>query len=431
MPGAERQTAGARRAFLFLQGPSSLFFSRIADGLESLGHAVHRINLSIGDRLFWRRGGAINYRGRLADWPAFVADFMDRHGITDLLLIGEQRDYHKQAIAAAKARDIQVTVTDFGYLRPDWITLERDGMSGCSRFPRNPETILRLAAELPSADLTRHYRDSFWAMAVRDIVDNLSTYLLGWLYPHYRSTLRMVNPVLMYLGIAKRLLFGRRNRRRAERLLRELLTAHKDYFIYPLQVAYDFQIRAYSDFSSQEQAIEQVLQSFAQHADPASALLVKVHPLDPGTTSWSQLLERLARQWGVVGRVYYIDGGNLDRICMDARGMVTINSTSGVSALQCGCPVITLGQAIYDIPGLTFQDGLDAFWRQCTPPDIRLRDAFINLLAATIQIRGVYYTRPGLDAAVAEAVYRLHHNLVNAVLPATQPPDASVTPIGT
>jgi capsular polysaccharide export protein len=421
VPGTERQQASEQRAFLFLQGPSSPFFSRIADGLEALGHRAYRINLSVGDWLFWRRGGATNYRGHLADWPQFIAAFLDRHGITDLLLIGEQRDYHKQAIAAAKARGIQVTVTDFGYLRPDWITFERDGMSGCSHFPRDPESIRRLAADLPAADLTRRYQDSFWAMAVRDMADNLSTYLLGWLYPHYRSTLRLVNPLLMYLGVAKRLLFGKRNQRYAERLLQALHDADKAYFVYPLQVAYDFQIRAYSDFASQEQAIEQVVRSFAGHANAEAVLLVKVHPLDPGTTSWPRLIEPLAQQWGVADRVHYIDGGNLDQMCMTARGMVTINSTSGVSALQHDCPVITLGQAVYDVPGLTFQDGLDAFWQHCAVPDSQLRDAFINLMAASIQIRGVYYSRPGLDAAVAEAVERLQENRVNAPLPTPDP----------
>jgi capsular polysaccharide export protein len=96
-----------------------------------------------------------------------------------------------------------------------------------------------------------------------------------------------------------------------------------------------------------------------------------------------------------------------------ARGMVTINSTSGLQALQMGCPLVALGEAIYDVPGLCFQDGLDAFWTQAIPPEPRLREAYLNALAATLQVRGVFYRQPGLDAAVEEAVQRLLTNRIN------------------
>ena len=50
--------------------------------------------------------------------------FMVREGVTDLVLLGEERPYHRDAITAATARGIDVYVVEMGYLRPDWITLE-------------------------------------------------------------------------------------------------------------------------------------------------------------------------------------------------------------------------------------------------------------------------------------------------------------------
>ena len=88
---------GSRRTFLFLQGPISPFFARIADGLEDRGHRALRVNLCFGDKLFWRRPGALNYRGTLEAWPDFITELMDREGITDLILLGGQRDYHRAA----------------------------------------------------------------------------------------------------------------------------------------------------------------------------------------------------------------------------------------------------------------------------------------------------------------------------------------------
>lgn len=399
------------RAFLFLQGPSSPFFALIAGALEERGHRTHRINLCVGDQLFWRRAGAVNYRGRLADWPAYIAGFLERHGISDLVLLGEQRDHHRLAIEAAQARGIRVTVTDFGYLRPDWIILERDGMSAHSRFPRDPDAIRALAAGVPKARLERRYEDSFWGMALSEMAYHLSSHFLFWLFPHYRS-FKVENPLLAYLGTGWRLLFGKRRRRQAEAILAELERAGIPCFVFPLQMENDFQIRAYSPYPDMATPIAEVIASFAHHADPAAGLLIKVHPWDPGLKDWAGLVGKLAARHGVAGRVRYLDGGSLEAMIRQSRGMVTINSTSGIQALCLDTPVIALGQAIFDVPGLTFQGGLDAFWTRAEPPERQLRDAYIDAMAATLQIRGVFYRRPGLDAAVAEAVQRLHENRV-------------------
>lgn len=404
------------RQFLFLQGPISPYFSEIAAGLKALGHGIHGIQLNFGDRLFWRHPGATRYRGGLDGWPEFIESFFGERDITDIVLLGEQRDYHRIAIDLAKRRGIRVTVTDFGYLRPDWITLERDGMSGHSLFPRSPEGIRQLAAHAPRADLDRVYRDSFWTMALWDMTYHLSNFFLAWLFPRFRNH-KLENPVLVYLGTGLRLLFAARNNRRAREYLEEFLRGGKPFFVYPLQMANDFQLRAYSDFSDQGEAIRRIIASFARHAPRNACLLVKVHPWDPGLVNWRRQVLRLAREQGVVDRVRYVDGGSLDEMSKGARGMVTINSTSGLRALCLDCPVITLGQAIFDVPGLTFREGLDRFWTEAKPPEADLLADYLAAMTAAIQIRGVFYARPGLDAAVAETVRRLDGNLINEIPP--------------
>ena len=84
-----------------------------------------------------------------------------------------------------------------------------------------------------------------------------------------------------------------------------------------------------------------------------------------------------------------------------------VNSTVGVAALQAGVPVVTLGAAVYDMPGLTWQDGLDGFWTGAAPPDPRNVADFVHALAGTVQLRGVFYTEPGLSAAVKATAARL------------------------
>ncbi|MFM7350248.1 MAG: capsular biosynthesis protein, partial [Erythrobacter sp.] len=89
-----------------------------------------------------------------------------------------------------------------------------------------------------------------------------------------------------------------------------------------------------------------------------------------------------------------------------ARGMVTVNSTSGTLALARGVPVVVLGKAVYDIADLTFQGGLDRFWTEATPPDEATFAAFQRVLIDTSLIPGGFFSDEALDKVVKHAVAR-------------------------
>lgn len=415
MRDAPTPAAGPRHA-VFLQGMPSPFFARIGARLRAQGWRTTRINLCIGDRLFWRGGEVVDYRGTPGHWPAFIDDLFAERGVTDLLLLGEQRRYHREAVGLAHARGIRVTVTDFGYLRPDWITFERDGMSGGSRFPRDPAAIRALAARCPEPDWARRYTEGAVRMARADLGYNLANLVLGWLYPHYRRS-DMRPPTLVYTpASALRLWSNARVRPRMEAFVRDLAASGRPYYVFPLQLDFDFQIVAYSPFSSIEEAIDLVIASFARHAPRDAELVLKEHPWDPALHDWERAMRARAREHGVAGRVHYLRGGNLDELIRAGRGVVTVNSTSGLRALQLGRPLQVLGQAVYDVPGLTFGGGLDAFWTDAAPPDPELVAATLRALAGTAQIRGAFFHDAGLDSAVDEAVRRLLHDRVGEPL---------------
>ena len=86
---------------------------------------------------------------------------------------------------------------------------------------------------------------------------------------------------------------------------------------------------------------------------------------------------------------------------------MTVNSTIGLSALAVSVPVITLGKAIYNLPGLTAQQGMDAFWQQPTAPNAVLFDAFRRVVAARTQINGGFHSDEGIALAVAGAIEKL------------------------
>src|SRR5690606_41663120 len=95
----------------------------------------------------------------------------------------------------------------------------------------------------------------------------------------------------------------------------------------------------------------------------------------------------IARAAGGEDRVIFIEGGSLPRLSRDAKGMVTVNSTSGMVALEQQRPVAALGRAIYDIEGLTHQGPLDEFWEQPRRPDPELLKHFLRLLTRSEERR--------------------------------------------
>ena len=256
--GTEEQREPARRTFLFLQGPSSYLFAKIADNLEKIGHRCIRINLCMGDWIFWRRPGAVNYRGRLAHWQAFVASFMDQEGVTDVILLGEERPHHSLAVAAAKERDIPVFAVEMGYLRPDWVRIEKGGSGFNSHFPTDPETILRAAADLPEPDFEQLYRHTFFTDAIFDLMFNMPNVFLWFFYPHYRWH-AVFHPLAEYAGWVGRLVRSRGQVRRTLKITNRMELRDRPYFIFPLQLETDYQIRAYSTFRSQRDAIDMVI----------------------------------------------------------------------------------------------------------------------------------------------------------------------------
>ncbi|MFK3779731.1 capsule biosynthesis protein [Agrobacterium sp. NPDC089420] len=400
------------RVFLFLQGPSSSLFYRLADCLEHAGHRCLRINLNAGDWLFWRRSGAVNYRGTWPAWLDYIHAFLRDFGVTDLILLGEERPYHRVAIDAAKTLHIAVTVIEMGYLRPDWVTVEKDGMSSNSRFPNDPAEIRRAAQGLAVPDFARKFSQSFLTEALLDLSYNLPNVFLSPLYPGYRRH-GLFHPVAEYAGWVGRILTSSGARRRADKLVETVVRSGRHVFIYPLQLETDYQLRSHSPYSTQSEAIEEIIGSFSRRAPVDADLIVKLHPLDNGLMKWRHVVGQAARMNGVEGRVHYVDGGDLLRLTEASRGLVTVNSTAVLHGLRQGIPVKVLGCAVYDVPGATYQGTLDDFWRTAEKPDAALVEDFFKLLAAAIHVRGNFYSKKGAVAAAEAIAERLLRNEIN------------------
>ena len=390
---------GRNRVFLLLQGPMSFFFTSLRAALRARGAEVRRALVCPGDRLFWRGPGAVSYRGRPEDWPAWLDAFMAREGVTDIVCLGDGRRWHDDALPVARARGARIHVVEQGYIRPHFLTVEPDGTGGRSRFPRDWPAIEALAGPPPPAP---RYRASFVGFSAMDVSFQLANLLPSWAtHPHYRPH-ALDGPLREWSGwVLKKALPIRRRRRQLAGAMARVEAHEGPLHIFPLQLETDYQIRLHGPPEGLRAAARGVIASFAAHAPGDAMLAIKRHPLDNGWTPWEALIADAARDAGAAARVVYLDGGDLDAMLARAAGVVVVNSTVGLTALQAGAPVLALGAAIYDLPGLTFQGGLDEFWRRAEAPDPARLAVFLSALAASIQVPGGFDgtgARPGAEA---------------------------------
>jgi capsular polysaccharide export protein len=392
------------RAFVFLQGPPGPLLHQLAVAMRGAGMKVERINICAGDEVDWPES-ATNFRGRFREWPVFFDNFLREHQITDILLFGDCRPYHVSARRIAALRGVRTHVLEEGYLRPHWMTLELDGVNGYSRLARKKEWILEQARALPPEPFLPPITASF-PRRIRDTARHyIAVHTAGRVtYPHYR-THRNGSALMEALGWGWKYCVRTRRARVASRVLKQL--KGKMFFLLPLQLSGDYQIRNHSPFPDMRSATAYVLESFARHAPDDAHLLIKAHPFDTSLFKWPGFIRRHAARLGIAERVHFVDGGKIDDLAAETAGMVCVNSTSATLALAAGSPVCALGEAIYNIPGLTYQRHLDEFWSDPVPAEPGLYGAFRRVLVDQCLVRGGLASETAVQTLIKSMLERL------------------------
>ncbi len=391
-----------KRNFLFLQGPCTPFFARLADRLREQGHRVLRINFCAGDAAYWGARAALNYRGRAEHLRDFLDAVYRRHGITDQVLFGDRRPVHRPAVAHGEACGVRTHVFEEGYFRPFWVTLEREGVNGHSLLPRDPDWFREVGKSLHEPREPLAFHSPFRVRAFHDVAYHLAGSLNPAFFPRYRTHAPVTAPA-EYLGYLKRFSMLRLIRAREHGRVRALVESGRPYFVLPLQLNSDAQIRDHSRFDHMGEVIEYALESFARHAPGEACMAIKNHPLDMGLMDYRAIVRNCERRFGLAGRTVYLEDGDLIALVRHARGVVTVNSTAGIVALEQGVATATLSDPIYNLPGLTFQGPLDEFWRSPAPPDVALFGCFRRTVMQTTQINGGFYCRTGMALAAHNA----------------------------
>jgi capsular polysaccharide export protein len=408
----------ASKRVLLLQGPVGPFFWNLAKDLRSVGATVFKFNFNAGDWLFYPRR-AHAFRGELSQWPEALEAFILRHRIDAVLLFGDCRPVHACVRSLTERLGCALGVFEEGYLRPDHITFEPLGVNGHSQFEERLAIWLKGRAQQSAGPLQVHENgqatdswrkvgNSFWYAAMWGML----YFFMAWLGQcfwnnalHHRSMTVRDAPWwwLSYL----RKFWYRRSEKEIESLL--LGKLHKKFFLAPLQVYNDAQILVHSDYEFVTDFINHVLHSFSRaqalervggvpdggKSISEDMVVFKHHPMDRGHRNYENIIRLLAKRHGLQDRVLYIHDQHLPSLLKSAKGVVLVNSTTGLSALGHGAPVKVCGNALYDLKGLTFQGRMREFWfhAHSAAPDRAVLSRFRKALIECTQVNGSFYRK--------------------------------------
>ena len=400
------RTAPDNRVFVFLQGPHGPFFHRLGRMLTRAGAQVWRVGFNAGDRAFWFQPSTfIPFRGTADDWPTTFAKLIADKGATDIVLYGDTRPIHAQAIDIARAQGLEVHVFEEGYMRPYWVTYERGGSNGNSRLM--DMTIAQMQTALANSDMEAPLPPGHWGdMRQHIFYGALYHWFVMFRNGDYRNfrphrSLPVTKEFQLYL---KRLLLMPLIA--ADRLLSTLRIRMGGfpYHLALLQLEHDSSFQMHSPFDTMPEFLETVIDGFAKGAPRHHHLVIKAHPLEDGRVPMRRTVRRLARAYGVAERVHFVRGGKLAQLLNDARTAVTVNSTAGQQVLWRGIPLKVFGRAVYAKPEFVSDQPLATFFASPSRPDNRAYKDFRRFLLETSQIPGGYYSARGRRQLMRQVV---------------------------
>ena len=332
--------------------------------------------------------------------------------ITDLVIYNDTRPLHKTAIQAAHAKGINVHIFEEGYLRPYWITYERDGSNGNSKLMSLaqsavvPDHLIRDPDPVPAPCHWEDMREHIFYGAVY----HWCILCANRQFPNFTShgEISIRKEFRLHL---KQLVFM--PARIAARLWANLTLKCRTfpYHLILMQLQHDSAFQNHSPFKTNASFLELTLRSFANNAPPHHHLVIKAHPLEDGRSEIAYHLRRLGTKFGINRRIHYLPGGKLAHVLDPALSVVTVNSTAGQQALWRGIPVKTLGQAIYNHDKFISKQSLDAFFAHPKAPNLQAYKAFRNFLLQTSQIPGGFYSKAGRQQAIAQLAKKMFHPL--------------------
>ncbi|MFT7106847.1 MAG: capsular polysaccharide export protein [Yoonia sp.] len=250
--------------------------------------------------------------------------------VTDIVLYGDTRPLHAEAVKQAKAAGLRVHVFEEGYLRPYWVTYEHDGNNGHSQLMKMSVTDMKNRLAVSMIDMPTP--PAQWGYMRQHIFYGAlyHWFVMFWngRYPSFRTdrALPVRRDALLY---TKRLLLMPFQALERMWTARAIKAGGYSYHIALLQLEHDASFQAHSPFKDMDALISMIIDGFAKGAPIHRHLIFKVHPLENGKSPLRKMIPDKARAHGIDEREHYLRGGKLAQVLDEARSAVTVNLTAG------------------------------------------------------------------------------------------------------
>ena len=377
------------------------FFRKLQRSLEERGADVTRILFNSGDVLFAPRTGTVRFHGDLEEWRGWLSARINSQRPDIIIVFGAKRPPHRIARELAEKSGIRVFALEEGYLRSGYVTCELDANNDlspvCGKVPDPEEEIIAPQ----SAKIGSSFRIMNW---------------WGFLYFTTRifftpqSDEALIHRPLR--GPLTEAAFWLRNIWRLTSVkwsestkLKKLLTRfHGDYFLVPLQMPSDSQMGAAARGWNIERLVDSTLRAFASSGG-TSRLVFKLHPLDGHARSREARIRQLAMAHDLSERVEIVHSGSIAELSIHSKGMIIINSTSGMTAIHHGTPLLVMGEAVFRHPSLVHcghdDSDIEAFMIEQRAASLETRRRYEEFLAREALAPGDYYGLRGMKIAAA------------------------------
>lgn len=385
---------------LLLQGPIGKFFLELSHWLQKQNKQVFKINFNSGDEYFYPNGeqNTFAYTDNVEQFAAYLQHLCITQQIDTLVCFGDNRPYHKIAKTLADTLKLNFWVFEEGYFRPDYITLEKSGVNAFSLVPKSADYFFNIQEQLATPFKPKPLASGFLRMAKLAMLYYGVANLFPKEYKQYEHhrVLKIGHYIKLWtISGIKRFYYHLHDKSFAKRVKQG---EFGDFFIVPLQVYNDSQILVHSDYEQVADFLREVLDSFQMYAPNHLRLIIKHHPMDRGFIDYQQVIdEYITSNPSLKNRLYYVHDVPMPVFLRHGKGMVTLNSTSGISALLHDMPVKTLGRANYDFEGLTHQGDLKTFWQHPIKPNAHLFEIYRQFHLNRTQINGSFYYKAILN----------------------------------
>tara|TARA_B100000886_G_scaffold304669_1_gene236047 strand:- start:239 stop:1471 length:1233 start_codon:yes stop_codon:yes gene_type:complete len=373
---------------LLLVGPIGTFFARLSQYFEKNNVKNYKVLFPLHEYGF-PDSKVIKYSNEIKYFKSFLKDLIYKKEIKHIFMYGNVLIPHRQALELVEelkkeGKNIKTHIFELGYLRPNFVTLENEGINYTSSYILNKEFYTKQKSykcfPLPMSH-------GFRLRKLWKVIFFISHCFTDYQIVEFNHKLQP-KPIFLWFQIKGYLL--KYYFKFSEYKLKKKCFLTKPFFLVILQVSTDSQITIGSKIKNNKKFIYKVIKDFARAKLENINLVIKHHPRDRGYTNYKNEIKQFAKEFGITKNVFYIHDYFLSKIFTNPRckGTVLINSTVGYQSLYHSKPVKALGITPYNLDGLSYQKSLTSFFINPKKVDQLLFNKFYKYILENSQING-------------------------------------------